>query len=110
MCVLLCPSLFCHCDATQESTGSSFFLSYLSIPTHERGAEAPGIAPGVAAIIRLAHTAARQGPLAVTEADVAAVYAEDVTPEELTEVVAAIDLFRYVNGFTDLARVPVDAI
>jgi len=74
------------------------------------GAEAPGIAPGVAAIIRLAHTAARQGPLAVTEADVAAVYAEDVTPEELTEVVAAIDLFRYVNGFTDLARVPVDAI
>ncbi len=73
-------------------------------------AEAPGVAPGIAAIIRLAHSAARYGPLAVTEADVAAVYAEDVTVEELAEVFAAIDLFRYVNGFTDLARVPVDAL
>ncbi len=73
-------------------------------------AEAPGIAPGIAAIIRLAHKAARHGPLAVTEADVAAVYAEDVTGEELAEVFATIDLFRYVNGFTDLARVPVDAL
>ncbi len=73
-------------------------------------AEAPGVAPGIAAIIRLAHTAARHGPLAVTEADIAAVYAEDITGEELAEVFAAIDLFRLVNGFTDLARVPVDAI
>jgi len=28
----------------------------------------------------------------------------------LAEVFAAIDLFRYINGFTDLARVPVDAL
>jgi len=73
-------------------------------------AEAPGVAPGIAALIRLAHRAARHGPLAVTDADVAAAYAEDITVEELAEVVAAIDLFRYINGFTDLARVPVDAL
>lgn len=73
-------------------------------------AEAPGLAPSVAALLLLARKATHDGPLAIGEADVAAVYAEDVTPEELAEVFAAIDLFRYVNGFTDLARVPVDAI
>ncbi len=73
-------------------------------------AEAPGVAPGIVALIRLAHRAARHGPLAVTDADVAAVYAEDITAEDLAEVFAAIDLFRYINGFTDLARVPVDAL
>jgi alkylhydroperoxidase family enzyme len=35
---------------------------------------------------------------------------EGITDEEIGEVFAAIDLFRLVNGFTDLARVPVDAI
>lgn len=74
------------------------------------GDEAQGLAPGVQAIVRLAHKAAHEGPLTVTEDDIAVVYAEGVTQEELAEVFAAIDLFRYVNSFTDLAHVPVDAI
>ena len=72
--------------------------------------DAPGVAPGVAAIVRLAHKAARQGPLAVSDEDIATLRDEGVTDEELGEVFAAIDLFRLVNSFTDLARVPVDAI
>jgi len=71
---------------------------------------APGLAPSVTAILKVAHTAARNGPLAVTDTDLAALEAEGVTPAEWGEVFAAIDLFRYVNSFTDLARVPIDAI
>ncbi len=72
--------------------------------------EVGGLAPGVQAIIMFAHKAAHAGPLAVTEADLSAVYEEGVSPEELAEICAAIDLSRYVNSFTDLARVPVDAL
>ncbi len=71
---------------------------------------APGLAPSVAAIIKVSHTAARHGPLAVTDEDLATLESEGVTRLEWAEVIATIDLFRYINGFTDLARVPVDAI
>lgn len=73
-------------------------------------ADAPGLAPGIAAIIGLAHKAAHDGPLAVTAADLAAAAEDGVTAEEVGEVFAAITLFQMVNSFTDLARVPVDAI
>ncbi len=46
----------------------------------------------------------------MTEADIEAVTIEGITRLELAEVFASIDLFQYVNSFTDLARVPVDAI
>ncbi len=69
-----------------------------------------GVAPSVAAILQLAYIAAHQGPLAVSDQDYARVEEAGVTPEELTEVFAAINLFQYVNSLTDLARVPVDAI
>jgi uncharacterized peroxidase-related enzyme len=71
---------------------------------------APGLAPSVAAIIAVAHTAARRGPLAVSDADIARLEAEGVSRSEWAEVIATIDLFRYINGFTDLAHVPIDAI
>lgn len=74
------------------------------------GVDVEGLAPSVAAIIRLAHKAAHHGPLAVDDADIAAAQEEGVTDAELAEVFAAIDLFQYVNSFTDLVRVPVDAI
>lgn len=73
-------------------------------------ADAPGMAPSVTAIIRFAHKAAHQGPLAITSADVAALEDEGISTEELGEIVAAINLFQYVNSFTDLASVPLDAI
>jgi len=76
-------------------------------------ARVPGVSPSVAAVIRLVHHAVHEGPLAVSDADVAAVTAvtaHRITPEELIEVFASIDLFRYINSFTDLARVPVDAL
>jgi uncharacterized peroxidase-related enzyme len=69
-----------------------------------------GVAPSVAAILRLAYTAARQGPLAVSDQEYARAEEAGVTQEEITEVFAAINLFQYVNSFTDLVRVPVDAI
>lgn len=71
---------------------------------------ATGLGPSANAILTYAHKAAHFGPLAISDEDVDAVLDEGVTPEDLNEVVAAIDLFRYVNGFTDLNRVPVDAI
>ncbi len=69
-----------------------------------------GVAPSVAAILQLAYTAARQGPLAVSDEDYSRAEDAGVTQEELAEVFAAINLFQYVNSFTDLSRVPVDAI
>jgi len=65
-------------------------------------AEARGVAPSVAILLRVAHTAAHSGPLAVSDADLALAASEGVTLEELAEPFATIDLFRYVNGFTDL--------
>ena len=73
-------------------------------------ARAPGVSPSVAAVIQLVHRAVHEGPLAVSDADVAAATAQGITSEELIEVFASIDLFRYINSFTDLARVPVDAL
>lgn len=73
-------------------------------------AEARGVAPSVAILLKVAHTAAHRGPLAVSDADLALAASEGVTLEELAEVFATIGLFRYVNGFTDLVRVPVDAL
>lgn len=73
-------------------------------------AAVPGMAPSTAAILSLARVAAWEGARAVSEDDIAAVRAAGVTTAELAEVIAVIDLFRYVNGFTDLARVPVDAL
>lgn len=74
------------------------------------GGEVPGIAPGVAALLRLSRRVAGEGPLAVDDTDLATLTAEGVTAEELAEVIATINLFRYLNGLTDLARVPVDAL
>lgn len=76
----------------------------------EGAAETPDLAPSVAALLRIAYTAAHRGPLAVDEADLAAARGEGITDMELAEAFAAIDLFQYVNSFTDLARVPLDAI
>jgi uncharacterized peroxidase-related enzyme len=70
----------------------------------------PGVAPGTGALLRLARVAVRDGARAVTDADLAAAAAAGVGPEELAEAFAVIDLFRYLNGFTDLARVPIDAL
>lgn len=66
--------------------------------------------PSVAAIIALAHKAARLGPRAIEQADIDALEAEGIGARELSEIFAAIDLFQYINGFTDLARVPIDAL
>lgn len=71
---------------------------------------ASGLAPSVNAVLHVAHTAARHGPQAVTEADIARLEREGVSREELTEAIAAVGLFRYVNTLTDLMRVPIDAI
>jgi uncharacterized peroxidase-related enzyme len=76
----------------------------------EGAEEVPGMAPSVAALLRIAYIAAHQGPLAVSEADLEPARAEGITDEEIGEAFAAIDLFQYVNSFTDLARVPLDAI
>ena len=69
-----------------------------------------GVAPSIAAIIKVAYKAAYHGPLSIDEADMTLLAREGLTPGEIGEVFAAIDLFRYVNGFTDLVRVPVDAL
>ena len=75
------------------------------------GSDAPqGLAPSIAAIIKFAYKAAHQGPLAITDDDLGALSRENITTAEIGEIFAAIDLFRYVNGFTDLARVPIDAL
>jgi uncharacterized peroxidase-related enzyme len=71
---------------------------------------APGLAPSVNAVLHVAHTAARQGPQAVTEADVAVLEREGLSREELTEVIATVGLFQCINTLTDLMRVPIDAI
>lgn len=70
----------------------------------------PGLAPSVVALIGLARKAVQHGPRAIMEADIAAVEATGITRAELAEVFATIDLFHYLNSFTDLARVPIDAI
>lgn len=69
-----------------------------------------GVAPSVAAIIAFAHKVAYDGPQSIDDADVFALEKEDITQTELYEIFAAIRLFQYVNNFTDLAKVPVDAI
>ncbi|HVA91230.1 MAG TPA: carboxymuconolactone decarboxylase family protein [Chloroflexota bacterium] len=76
----------------------------------EGASRVTAVSPSMAAIVQLAHTAAHDGPLAVTETEYAAIEEAGITAGELAEVFAAIDLFQYVNSFTDLARVPVDAI
>ncbi len=70
----------------------------------------PGIAPSITALVGLARKAMLEGPRAITDADITMVEATGVTRAELAEVFATIDLFRYVNSFTDLACVPIDAI
>lgn len=72
--------------------------------------EIVGVAPSIAAIIRFAHKVAYLGPLAIEDADIRSLEKEDITQAEIYEIFAAIHLFQYVNSFTDLARVPLDAI
>lgn len=71
---------------------------------------ASGLPPSVAAIIRVAHKAAHSGPLAVEDSDISELSAEGLDSQEIAEVFAAINLFQYINSFTDLCRVPIDAI
>lgn len=71
---------------------------------------APGLAPSVEAILHLAWKAAREGAGSVSDADVARAEEQGVSQNELAEVIATINLFQYINSFTDLARVPLDAI
>jgi len=74
------------------------------------GSEVPGVSPSIAAIIKFAHKAAYQGPGAISDADVLTLLSTGITQAELYEVFASIHLFQYVNNFTDLVQVPVDAI
>ncbi|GIW07315.1 MAG: carboxymuconolactone decarboxylase [Dehalococcoidia bacterium] len=71
---------------------------------------APGLSPSVVAVLRFAQRAVADGPLAVDDRAIAEVTATGISAAELNEVIATINLFRYVNGFTDLVRVPIDAV
>lgn len=73
-------------------------------------AQAADLAPSVKALLLLANNVAQHGPHVVADSDIANVYTLGVTPAELAEIFAAIDLFQYVNSLTDLYRVPVDAL
>jgi alkylhydroperoxidase family enzyme len=75
----------------------------------EGSVEPEGLAPTVVACLRFAQSAARK-PGGVSAADFGALTAVDLSPPEILELLATIQLFTAVNLFTDVADVEVDQI
>lgn len=49
-------------------------------------------------------------PLRLTDEDYAALRAQDLSDEEIFEVIATADLFASINAYTDSAGVPIDQL
>jgi uncharacterized peroxidase-related enzyme len=61
----------------------------------------------IKAMVTFARQAARD-PHALSSNEYVALSEAGLSPEEIRELVATIDLFQSVNSYTDLAHVPVD--